>query len=190
MRCDDVAVNLPDYVLGKIEPNLKRSLEYHLEGCSECRAELESIREPIRLLGEVEIEEYPDTFWQELHSIIMDKVSAEKPVRWRVPAFAAGLAVLLLAVGVGVYEHGLRTVRPAPSVSALATSLSPDQAISLPSMNINYVNAVSYQAEITDEMNAVDDSVQEAVVKSMWASVTDSSASLEDFYYTGNAIVN
>jgi hypothetical protein len=100
------------------------------------------------------------------------------------------LAVLLLAVGVGVYEHGLRTVRPAPSVSALATSLSPDQAISLPSMNINYVNAVSYQAEITDEMNAVDDSVQEAVVKSMWASVTDSSASLEDFYYTGNAIVN
>jgi anti-sigma factor RsiW len=74
MRCDDVAVNLPDYVLGKIEPNLKRSLEYHLEGCSECRAELESIREPIRLLGEVEIEEYPDTFWQELHSIIMDQV--------------------------------------------------------------------------------------------------------------------
>ncbi|MCL5267803.1 MAG: zf-HC2 domain-containing protein [Bacteroidetes bacterium] len=190
MRCDDVAVNLPDYVLGKIEPNLKRSVEYHLEICSKCKAELENIREPIRLLGEIEVEEYPDTFWQELHSVIMERVSAEKPARWRVPAFAAGLAVILLVVGVGVYEYAVRTVPQAASVSALATSLSSDQALNLPSMNINYVNAVSYQAKMTDEIGAVDDSVQEAVIKSMWASATDSTASLEDFYYTGNAIVN
>jgi len=30
MRCDDVAVNLPDYILGKIEPNLGNALKLTL----------------------------------------------------------------------------------------------------------------------------------------------------------------
>lgn len=190
MRCDDVAVNLPDYLLGKIEPNLCKCIEAHLETCSRCRAELEEMREPIKVLSEVGREEYPDAFWQELHSLIMQKVSVPAPaVKWKVPVFAGALAALLLMVSVGIFEYSHKPMSQPRSIAALATSLSPEQAVALPSLNINYVDAVSSQASELDEMDAVDDSVQQAVVNALWSSISDSAGSLDAVYY-GNGFSN
>ena len=51
MRCDDVVINLPDYLLEKIEPNLRKCIEAHLETCTACRAELDDMRELVRVQG-------------------------------------------------------------------------------------------------------------------------------------------
>ncbi len=191
MRCDDVVVNLPDYLLGKVEPNLAKCIETHLETCPRCSAELEDMREPIRMLGEIGYEEYPDAFWQELHASIMEKVSEAPPVRWRVPAFAGAVAVLLVAIVVGVFEFGRSPSQSnVQTVAALATSLSPEDAVTLPSININYINAVSSQASELDEMDAVDDSVQQAVVSALWSAIGDSTVSLETLDYLGNSFSN
>ncbi len=190
MRCDDVMVNLPDYLLGKVEPNFKKYIENHLEACAKCKAELEAMRVPIKALEGVGIEEYPDAFWQELRALIMEKISEPHPARWRVPALASGLAVFLLIIGVGVYEFALKPAPQVQSVAALATSLPLDQAVTLPTLNVNYVDAASPQVDEVDEINSVDDSVQEEVVKSMWVSVADSSKSLDNFDFTGNSISN
>lgn len=184
MRCDDVAVNLPDYLLEKMEPNLRKCIETHLETCARCRAELEEMKEPIKVLGEVGYEEYPDAFWQDIHSSIMEKITVPSPVaKWKVPAFAGALAALLLIVGIGIFEYSHRPASQPRSIAALATSLSPEQAAVLPSLNINYVDAVSSQASELDEMDAVDDSVQQAVVNALWTSVSDSAGSLDAVYY-------
>lgn len=191
MRCDDVLVNLPDYLLEKMDPNLQKSITVHLETCSRCRAELENMKDPVRMLGEIGYEEYPDSFWENLHDSIMEKVSAPvRPVSWKVPAFAGALAALLLVVGVGIFELNHKPVIQPKSIAALATSLSPVQAISLPSMNINYVDVVSSQASVLDEMDAVDDSVQQAVVNALWSSVSDSSGELSNTYYYGGSFSN
>lgn len=190
MRCDDVAVNLPDYILGKVEPNLVKSIESHLEICAKCRAELQEMQDAIRILGGVEQEEYPDAFWQELRASIMEKVSEPRSAKWKVTAFASGLAVILLAIGIGVYEYTLKSPQPAQSVAALATSLPADQAVELPNLNLNYVNVAAPQISEADEMDAAGDSVQQAVIRSMWASVADSASSIDDFDYLGNTISN
>ncbi len=183
MRCDDVKVNLPDYLLDKVEPNLRRCIEAHLEVCAGCSAELEEMKDPIKVLGEVGHEEYPETFWQELHSSIMAKVEEQAPPeRWKMPAFAGALAALLLIVGVGVFELAHRPASQPRSIAALATKLSPDEAVALPSMNVNYVDAVSSQASVLDEMDAVDDSLQEAVVNELWNSMSDSAGALDAAY--------
>ncbi len=191
MRCDDVTVNLPDYILGKIEPNLRKCIEAHLDGCAACQAELEEIKDPIRILSEVGYEEYPDSFWQELHAAIMEKVRKPEPARWKVPAFAGAVAVVLLAVGLGIFEISHRPAQQQmSSIAALATSLPPEQAVTLPSLNINYVDVVSSQANELDEMGAVDDSVQQAVVSALWNSISDSTISVDAVDYLGNGFSN
>ncbi len=191
MRCDNVAVNLPDYLLGKIEPNLRKSIEAHLALCERCRQELEGMREPLRILGEVGHEEYPDSFFQQLHASIMDRIAEPQRIKWKVPVFAGGLAVILLAVGIGIFENSRKPAAlQYQTVAALATSLPPEQVVSLPSMNVNYVDAVSSQADEYDEMAAVDDSVQQAVVNALWNSVSDSTGSLDAVYYYGNSPSN
>ncbi len=190
MLCNDVRVNLPDFILDKIEPNLKKYIESHLKYCAKCRAEYGEMKDPISLLGQAGVEVYPDAFWQELRASIMEKVSEPRRRPWRSPAFAAGLAVLLIAIGIGVYRIALRHSPRSPSVTALATTLPADQAVALPMLNVNYVNTISSQANVIDEMDAVDDSMQEAVVRSLWASVGDSSSTLEDYIYSGTGLSN
>jgi len=183
MRCDDVAINLPDYILGMVEPNLKKSIESHLEGCMKCRTELEEMREPIKVLGQMEKGEYPDGFWQELRASIMEKVSERRPARWRVPAFAGGLAVVLIAVGIGIYEYSFHPTQRVQSVAMLATSLPSDQAVDLPNLNVNYINTSGSMVSEAENVTDVDDSLQEAVVKSLWASVADSTATMDYLDY-------
>lgn len=190
MKCGDVAVNLPDYILGMVEPNLKKSIEIHLETCSKCKSELVEMERSISVLAGIELEEYPDSFWQELRASIMEQVSVPRPSRWRVPAFAGGLAVLLLMVGVGVYEYTLKPSPQATSITTLAASLPTDQVVELSRLNINYVNSAAQPIDETEEINSVDDSLQLALVKSMWVSVADSSKSLENFDYSGDIFSN
>jgi len=181
MKCDDVLVNLPDYVLGMVEPSLKKSIELHLEICTKCKAELSEVARAISILGGIEREEYPDGFWQELKASIMEHVSVPRPARWRVPAFAGGLAVLLLAIGIGIYEYLPKRNQQATSITTLATSLPTEQVAELPRLNVNYVNSADRPIDETGEINCIDDSLQSAIVKSMWASCADSSKSLSQW---------
>jgi len=190
MKCNDVVVNLPDYVLDKVEPNLKKSIESHLELCSKCGSELATMEKAVMVLGGIELEEFPDGFWQELRASIMDRISEPRPAKWKMPAFAGGLAVLILAIGIGIYEYSTKPVQEASNITTLATSLPSVQVVDLSNLNVNYVDSAVQPIHETDELSSVDDSTQIAVVKAMWASVADSSIALDDFDYNGNVSSN
>jgi len=186
MKCDDVIVNLADCAGGKIEPNLRKAIESHIESCSKCKTEFEAMERAVALLGGIEIEEYPDGFWQELKASIMDRVSTPRALRWKVPVFAGGLAVLLLAIGIGVYEYSFKPAQQPSSIMMLAASLPSEDVVNLSSLNVNFINAASQSIHETDEISTVDDSLQLAVVRSMWASAADSSISVDDFDYNAS----
>lgn len=190
MQCDDVLVNLPDFLLGKIEPNLKRYIEDHLESCADCREELEELRRPAAVLGGLSDEVYPESFWQEMRASIMESVSAPRRSAWRIPVFAGSLAAFVLLIGFGIYRVVFPPVSTTRSVTALASTLPTDEIVSLPSLNTNYTEAASTQTDGLEEMDAVDDSVQQAVLRSMWTLVADSTGSLDNVDLSSNPIFN
>ena len=51
MNCRDVRANLPLLVYGELGPEEQHDLEKHLEGCTDCRQELQAIRRIRRQLG-------------------------------------------------------------------------------------------------------------------------------------------
>jgi hypothetical protein len=192
MKCDDVLINLPDYILDKVEPNLHRFIERHLVTCERCRVEFEELQDCVAVLGKVEVEEYPDSFWQELRSVIMEKVSVVIPAMRKVPVFAGVVAVVLLLVGIWVYRYEFGSVGSGvQSVTALASSLPPYEIPELQNLNINYVDVAAPPVAESEEITAVDDSTQEAIVNSMWADVTDSAVAA-DYYldYPSTVISN
>jgi hypothetical protein len=125
-----------------------------------------------------------------MKACIMDRVSAPRAARWKVPAFAGGLAALLVVIGVGIYEYSLRPAQQALSIISLAASLPTEQVEELSNLNVTFLNTAVQPIDETEEINSVDDSLQLAVVKSMWSSVADSSRSLLDFDYTGDVFSN
>ena len=188
MRCDDVIINMPDYILGMVEPNLRKCMGEHVDICAKCKSEFESMQESIKVLDKVGHEEYPDSFWQELRAMIMERVTSVRPMRWRVPALAGGFAVLLLMVGIEIYEytstHAYTANGSVETVTALASTLPPSEVAELPNLNVNYIDAAVPQIAEADEMNVIDDSTQQAVVKSMWAiSISDSAVAAAYYDY-------
>lgn len=182
MRCDDVLVNLPDYVLKKTEPNLSRGIESHLVYCETCKKEKEKLSSLTSVLLDTMSENYSPSFWNELHVSIMSKIS--KPRRsllgMRVPQFVSIAVLLVIVIGIGTYELTVRPrTRQPQSISLLATSLPPEEVIALPTFNINYVQTAAPTYGVDEEVNSVDDAMQEDLVKSMWAAVADTVSASE-----------
>jgi|GEM_PF-549977 hypothetical protein len=176
MRCDDVLVNLPDFILKKTEPNLSRDIEYHLANCRSCREEKEKLSNITPILFETLSENYPASFWSELHVSIMSKVSEPRRrfLGLKVPQLVTAMILLAVGIGIGTYELTLRSrTQEAPSITMLTTSLPPEEVISLPTFNTNFVQMAAPAYVVDEEVNSVDDTIQQALVKSMWASVVD-----------------
>ncbi len=56
---------------------------------------------------------------------------------------------------------------------------------------MNYVDAAAPQDAEVEEINAMDDSTQQAIVKSMWAvSISDSAAAMAYYDYPADVISN
>lgn len=176
MRCDDVLVNLPDFILKKTEPNLSRDIEYHLADCWSCREEKEKLLSVTSVLSETVSENYPVSFWNELHVSIMSKVSEprRKFLGMKIPQFVTVMALLVIGIGIATYELALRPrTHETQSISMLATSLPTDEVINLPTFNTNYIQTAAPTYVVDEEVNSVDDTIQQALVKSMWATVAD-----------------
>ena len=114
---------LGSYLLGELTVEEERELERHLEGCSECRRELDRARQTHDLLRQLAANEPPP----ELKDRMLAQVRHENPTRsgsvwfW-VSAAAALLVVAVLGVGL------LRTITNEESsgVPLSATALAPE----------------------------------------------------------------
>jgi anti-sigma-K factor RskA len=112
---------LGPYLLGELSVEEERELERHLERCSECRRELDRVRQAHDLLRRLAADEPP----AELKGKLLAQVRGEVPVRsrrWFWTSVAAALLVIAILGG-----GFLRMITyDSPGVPLAATALAPD----------------------------------------------------------------
>jgi anti-sigma-K factor RskA len=112
---------LGPYLLGELSVEEERELERHLERCSECRRELDRVRQAHDLLRRLAADEPP----AELKGKLLAQVRGEVPVRsrrWFWISVAAALLVIVILGG-----GFLRMITyDSPGVPLAATTLAPD----------------------------------------------------------------
>ncbi len=98
--------DLPAYLLGALEPGEQAELERHVEGCDDCRAELDWLRPTVNLLPEtVERVEPPADLRARIVGQARSEARPAKAARARRPLFrgwrpVAGLATVALVLAV------------------------------------------------------------------------------------------
>ena len=114
---------LGPYLLGELTDEDERELERHLEKCSACRNEMDSIRQTHASLRQLAASEPP----RELKARVLAQVGGEAPARslgvWYWASAAA--AILLVAVlGAGLFRALVSA--PSSAVPLTATTLAPE----------------------------------------------------------------
>jgi hypothetical protein len=100
IRCEEVWLELSNYLEGEIDPNLRTAIEGHLQGCRHCTAVLDGTRNVIRLYGDERMTELPPGFSGRLRQNLSANVNGRRSfLGWIVTAAAA-------AVLAGVFEAG------------------------------------------------------------------------------------
>lgn len=119
---EQIAENLPLYALGELEGEERLSLEQHLEGCADCRKELEQLRGDLAMLAfSVSGPEPPLRSRERLMNAIAKEprrahaAPAKRTSWWRVfellVAGAAGLVILLSAQQNAILRHQVAALR-------------------------------------------------------------------------------
>ena len=114
---------LGPYLLGELTVEEARELDRHLEECSECRHELDRVRQTHNLLRQLATNEPP----AELKDQLLEQVRGEIPARsgreWWFWASAAAALLVIAVLGAGVF----RTITDDSStgVPLTATALAP-----------------------------------------------------------------
>jgi len=120
MDCRDAKENLSAYLDGELEPAVEKALGTHLEGCEDCRAELESLRSTAALVKSLPRIKAP--------AILKERVlAAAKPRRasYRFPNALALLTAAALVLVAVVAVFMLSTPEP-PLTSETAVAPKPE----------------------------------------------------------------
>ncbi len=110
MNCDKAQENLSAYLDGELDPGEAGALKEHLEGCSACSAELESLRSTVALVRSLPRAQAPAVLRQR----VMSATGRRAPAR-RFPGAVALLtaAALVLVAVVAVFMLSPRETPPA-----------------------------------------------------------------------------
>jgi anti-sigma factor RsiW len=109
MKCEEVRGRLPDLAAGLMEP--PDAVREHLQACAPCATQFEEFRQTMALMDEWEAPEPSPYFDTRLQARLREEKTTEAArgrswLAWLPrPALAMG-AALVLAVGVGVWQHG------------------------------------------------------------------------------------
>jgi hypothetical protein len=119
IKCEEVWVEVSNYIDGDVEPGLRSAIEEHLRGCKRCTAVVEGMRNVVQLYGDERMLEVPVGFSRRLHKRLESDISLSRRrfFGWMVAAAAGALVVggLELANSSALSSPGLRSEHARPS---------------------------------------------------------------------------
>jgi Putative zinc-finger len=101
VNCEQVWLEISNYLDGEVPPDLQAAMDEHLRGCQKCSAVLEGTRNVLGLYGEESMFEPPQGFSQRLHQRLEENMP-----RQRGRAFGWMVAVTAALLIVGTFEVG------------------------------------------------------------------------------------
>ncbi len=87
-------IMLSGYIDNELSPDEKQDFEVHLEGCMECRHELESFRKLKEVTGAMKYADIPEQVWEGYWSSLYKRM--ERGISW---IFISIAAIILLCFG-------------------------------------------------------------------------------------------
>jgi hypothetical protein len=101
IRCEEVWLQVSNYLDGEIAPELRASLDEHLRGCQRCRAVLDGTRNVVEIYGDERMVQVPLGFSSRLHRKLEENMPRRRSVAWGWMVALTAAAMLL-----GVFEIG------------------------------------------------------------------------------------
>lgn len=99
--CEQVWLEISNYLDGDIEPQLRSAMESHFRECKRCSAVLEGTRNVVRLYGDERMIEIPLGFSQRLHRRLEESMPGPRGSAWGWMTALAFAALLLISFEVG-----------------------------------------------------------------------------------------
>ncbi len=107
MNCDEVKINLPEYIDGKLDEATRELVEIHIESCSECKAQLREMKSFLTFMSSVPNPETPEGMKDEFEIMLAGLDIQEKKKVRLLPVWAKIAASVVLALG--TYWMGYKT---------------------------------------------------------------------------------
>ena len=85
MKCEELLIQLNEYVDGEVDPGLCAEFEQHMAGCNPCQVVVDNIRKTITLYKNGQPCELPAEFRQKLHSALRKRWKAAHPEPVKTP---------------------------------------------------------------------------------------------------------
>lgn len=182
MKCEEVDAILIDYLENKLEENLRKEIEKHVEVCERCLDELKDSQEILQLISKNELEKPDDSmrirFYNMLHSEIKksegnhSSLSTIPSVPWYIRSrfrTAAGLAILVCGTFFGyIFRSEMSGSENKAELAQLKSEITALKKTALFTMlnqesSSDRIQAVNY----ADEFNNPDEPVIEVLVKTL-----------------------
>jgi len=127
MKCEVCRELLEEYLDGELAPPDSEQVGAHLIACLECSEDFAALTAEQEIFARYDRElEVPPFLWTRVAAHTVSERRAPKR-RWFAPSFAATIAVLLLAIAIGLVYFLSRRKAPAPTVaSGPSTTSTPD----------------------------------------------------------------
>ena len=122
MTCHEIKELTVPYLELDLEPSRIRDVTVHLDGCAECRVEMEAVRQVLVRVKGVAVPDPGDRFWNEFPDKVRRGLARERPpissgLRKGLTGWPTALAASVLLL-VGAWSlRGLVTQGPAPAPS-------------------------------------------------------------------------
>lgn len=99
MNCDNVKINLPEYIDQKLDRIAREKVEKHLESCPECKAQLNEMTSFLEFMNSVPKPEVPDGMQDEFESMLAGLEIQEKKKIRIMPIWSKIAAMVVLFFG-------------------------------------------------------------------------------------------
>jgi anti-sigma factor RsiW len=75
VNCDSVIHELSNYIDGDLDAAMRREIDAHLKGCSECQVIIDQTKLTVNIFCDSEMVELPDDVRQRLHEALRRKMA-------------------------------------------------------------------------------------------------------------------
>ncbi len=163
MKCREVQLMLPDFVLNKLMNGQLSKIQSHLSHCKECQKASEDMQQVLLGLSEVKYEQPSEQYFTSILPRVHERIAAKEKT-FRLPEFFMRFAmpIALILVTVTLFSNYDRMFNRPVLISAVSENTEAEESSSL---DFSYVIGLT-EVPSTDKISTIDKEVISDLISS------------------------